>query len=73
MELFEKVDFVAHFNYQDSNRGPLNFVKNIGGVVGAQQFYASVFPSGLLMRVDSFRGFCWKPIHRSKPGSTPRK
>ena len=27
MELFEKVDFVAHYNYQDSNGGPLNFVK----------------------------------------------
>jgi hypothetical protein len=26
-ELFEKVDSVAHYNYQDSNRGPLNFVK----------------------------------------------
>jgi hypothetical protein len=38
MELFEKVDSVAHYNYQDSNRGPLNFVKNIGGVVGAQQY-----------------------------------
>ena len=37
MELFEKVDSVAHYNYQDSNGGPLNFVKHLGGVVGAQQ------------------------------------
>jgi hypothetical protein len=27
MELFEKVHSVAHYNYQDSNGGPLNFVK----------------------------------------------
>ena len=27
MELFENVDSVAHHNYQDSNGGPLNFVK----------------------------------------------
>jgi hypothetical protein len=39
MELFEKVDSVAHYNYQDSNRGPLNFAKNIGGVVGAQHVF----------------------------------
>jgi hypothetical protein len=37
MKLFEKVDSVAHHNYQDSNEwGPLNFVKTLGGVVGAQ-------------------------------------
>ena len=39
MELFEKVDSVAHYNYQDSNGGPLNFVKHLGGVVGAQQAF----------------------------------
>ena len=37
MELFEKVDSIAHYNYQDYNGGPLNFVKTLGGVVGAQQ------------------------------------
>ena len=37
MELFENVDSVAHYNYQDSNGGPLNFVKIQGGVVGVQQ------------------------------------
>jgi hypothetical protein len=34
MELFEKVDSVAHYNYQDSNRGPLNFVKIRGSCWG---------------------------------------
>ena len=37
MELFEKVGFVAHDNYQDSNGGPFKFCKNIGGFVEAQQ------------------------------------
>jgi hypothetical protein len=38
MELFEKIDSVAHYNHQDSNGGgALNFVKNLGGVVEAQQ------------------------------------
>ena len=37
MELFEKVDSVAHYNYQDSNGGPFKFCKNLGGIVGAQQ------------------------------------
>jgi hypothetical protein len=36
MELFEKVDSVAHYNYQESNRGLFKFCKNLGGVVGAQ-------------------------------------
>jgi hypothetical protein len=34
MELFEKVDSVAHYNYQDSNGGPLKFVKIRGGCWG---------------------------------------
>ena len=34
MELFEKDDFVAHYNYQDSNEGPLNFVKIRGSCWG---------------------------------------
>jgi hypothetical protein len=34
MELFEKVDYVAHYNYQDSNGGPLNFVKNWEELLG---------------------------------------
>jgi hypothetical protein len=37
MKLFEKVDSVAHYNYQDSNGAPLNFVKTLVGVVRAQQ------------------------------------
>ena len=28
MKLFEKVDYVAHYNYQHSNEDPLNFVKH---------------------------------------------
>jgi hypothetical protein len=37
MELFEKVDSVAHYNYQDSNGGPFKFCKTkLGGFVGAQ-------------------------------------
>ena len=31
MELFEKVDSVAHYNYQDSNGGPFNFFKTFRG------------------------------------------
>jgi hypothetical protein len=34
MELFEKVDSVAHYNFQDSNGGPLNFVKIYGELLG---------------------------------------
>jgi hypothetical protein len=34
MELFEKVDYVAHYNYQDSNGAPLNFVKFRGSCWG---------------------------------------
>ena len=34
MELFEKFASVAHYNYQDSNGGPLNFVKNRGSCWG---------------------------------------
>jgi hypothetical protein len=33
MKLFEKVDSVAHYNYQDSN----------GGVVGAQQLVGHIY------------------------------
>jgi hypothetical protein len=31
MELFEKVDYVAHYNYQDSNGGPFKFCKKFRG------------------------------------------
>jgi hypothetical protein len=41
MKLFEKVDSVAHYNYQDSNGGPIKFCKNIGGFVGAQHVSSS--------------------------------
>ena len=34
MKLFENVDSVAHHNYQDSNGGPLNFVKIRGSCWG---------------------------------------
>ena len=34
MELIEKVDYVARYNYQDSNGGPLNFVKIRGSCWG---------------------------------------
>ena len=31
MELFEKVDSVVHYNYQDSNKGPFKFCKTFRG------------------------------------------
>jgi hypothetical protein len=31
MKLFEKVDSVAHYNYQDSNGGPFKFCKKFRG------------------------------------------
>ena len=34
MELFEKVDYVFHYSYEDSNGGPLNFVKIQGELLG---------------------------------------
>jgi hypothetical protein len=38
MELFENVDSIAHYNYQDSNRGPLNFVKIWGALLGPNKW-----------------------------------
>jgi hypothetical protein len=43
MELFENVDFVAHYNCQDSNGGPLNFIKINGELLGTNRLRKSKY------------------------------